>query len=309
VTAASAWDPRALPSIAGRTVVVTGGNAGIGYFVSEQFAAAGARVVIAARSADKAALAISSIRSHVPGAELAHVPLDLTSLSSVRAAAEAIAAFRPLHGLVNNAGRVVASRRRLLTDDGFEATVGGNFLGHFALTTLLFPALAEGARIVGMGSDSTRMVPLDPADIWSERRYGAFRAYAFSKHAVQGFHLELARRLAAAEDSRMSLLAHPGWATSAYAARRPGITDRDPASGRVFEALTGWVGQGKDRGAWPAVRAMTDPNAVNGMYFGPSRMLAGRPVPVRAVASSAAPAFGAALWADAEQKTGIRFPV
>ena len=107
----------------------------------------------------------------------------------------------------------------------------------------------------------------------------------------------------------MSLLAHPGWATSAYAARRPGITDRDPAAGRVFEALTGWVGQGKDRGAWPAVRAVADPDAVNGMYFGPSRMLAGRPVPVHAVASSADPAFGAALWADAEQKTGIRFPV
>src|SRR5690606_21413065 len=213
------------------------------------------------------------------GAELAHVPLDLTSLSSVRAAAEQLAAFRPLHGLVNNAGRVVASRRRLLTDDGFEATVGGNFLGHFALTTLLFPALAEGARVVGMGSDSTRMVRLDPADLWSERRYGAFRAYAFSKHAVQGFHLELARRLAAAEDSRMSLLAHPGWATSAYAQRRPGITDRDPVAGRFFEALTGWVGQGKDRGAWPAVRAITDPDAVNGMYFGPSRMLAGRPCP------------------------------
>lgn len=305
----SAWDPRALPSLVGRTIVVTGGNAGIGYFVSEQLAAAGARVVIAARSAEKAALAIASIRSHVPGAELAHVPLDLTSLASVRAAAEAIAAFRPLHGLVNNAGRVVASRRRMLTDDGFEATVGGNFLGHFALTTLLFPALAERGRVVGMGSDSTRMVRLDPADLWSERHYGAFRAYAFSKHAVQGFHLELARRLAAAGDSRISLLAHPGWATSAYAARRPGITDRDPAAGRVFEALTGWVGQGKDRGAWPAVRAIADPDAVNGMYFGPSRMLAGRPVPVRAVASSADPAFGAALWADAEQKTGIRFPV
>jgi NAD(P)-dependent dehydrogenase (short-subunit alcohol dehydrogenase family) len=308
VTAASVWDPRTLPSLAGRTVVVTGGNAGIGYFVSEQLASAGARVVIAARSLEKAELAMASIRSRVPDAELAHVPLDLTSLASVRAAAEAIAAFRPLHGLVNNAGRVVASRRRLLTDDGFEATVGGNFLGHFALTTLLFPALAEGARIVGMGSDSTRMVRLEPDDLWSERRYSPFRAYAFSKHAVQGFQLELARRLQQSGDSRMSLLAHPGWATSAYAARRPGITDRDPASGRFFEALTGWVGQGKDRGAWPAVRAVADPDAGNGMYFGPQRMLAGRPVPVRPVASSADPAFGAALWADAEHKTGIRFP-
>ncbi|WP_170154363.1 SDR family NAD(P)-dependent oxidoreductase [Protaetiibacter intestinalis] len=305
----TAWDPRALPSLAGRTVVVTGGNAGVGYFTSEQLAAAGVRVVIAARSAEKAQLAIDSIRSRVPGAELAHVRLDLTSLASVREAAEALAAFRPLDGLVNNAGRVVASRHRLTTEDGFEATVGGNFLGHFALTTLLFPALAEGGRVVGLGSDSTRMVRLEPDDLWSERRYRPFRAYGFSKHAVQGFHLELARRLAAAGDSRLSLLAHPGWATNSYAERRPGITDRDPRGGRIFETLTGWVGQGKDRGAWPAVRAIADPDAVNGEFFGPRREMSGPPVPTTPVASSADPAFGAALWADAEQKTGIRFPL
>src|SRR5690606_38511882 len=143
------WNPRAVPSLAGRTAVVTGGNAGIGYFVSEQLAAAGARVVIAARSPEKAQLAIRSIRERTPQAQLEHVRLDLTSLASVRDAAEELAAFRPLHALVNNAGRVVASPERMLTDDGFELTVGGNFLGHFALTTLLFPALAADGRVIG----------------------------------------------------------------------------------------------------------------------------------------------------------------
>jgi len=303
------WDPRALPSLAGRTVVVTGGNAGIGYFTSEQLAGAGARVLIAARSADKADLAIRSIRERFPDADVGHVRLDLTSLASVRDAAAELAESRPIHALVNNAGRVVASRRRLVTDDGFEATVGGNFLGHFALTTLLFPALAADGRVVGLGIDSTRMTKLDADDLWSERRYRPFRAYAFSKHAVQGFHLELARRLTAAGDSRMSLLAHPGWATNVYASKRPGITDRDSVGGRIGEALSGWVGQGKDRGAWPSVRAVADPDAVNGMYFGPSRELAGPPVPTKPVASSASPEFGAALWADADERTGTRFPV
>ncbi|WP_187264856.1 SDR family NAD(P)-dependent oxidoreductase [Homoserinibacter sp. GY 40078] len=304
-----AWDPRNLPSLAGRTVVVTGGNAGIGYFTVEQLAGAGARVVIAARSAEKAELAMRSVRERVPGAELAHVRLDLLSLDSVREAAERIAEFRPLHALVNNAGLVIASRTRLLTADGFEQTVGGNFLGHFALTTLLFPALAPDGRVVGLGSDSTRMVRLDADDLWSDRTYKPFRAYAFSKHAVQGFQLELARRLTAAGDSRMSLLAHPGWSTNAYAAKRPGITDRDPLGVRVGEALSGWVGQGKDHGAWPSVRAVADLDAVNGMYFGPSRMLAGRPVPTTPVASSASSAFGAALWSDAESRTATRFPL
>lgn len=303
------WDPRALPSLAGRTVVVTGGNAGIGYFTSEQLAGAGARVLIAARSAEKASLAIRSIRERFPDADVGHVRLDLTSLASVREAAEQLAESRPIHALVNNAGRVVASRTRLVTEDGFEATVGGNFLGHFALTTLLFPALAADGRVVGLGSDSTRMTKLEADDLWSDRRYKPFRAYAFSKHAVQGFHLELARRLTAAGDSRMSLLAHPGWATNVYAPKRPGITDRDSVGGRIGEALTGWVGQGKDRGAWPSVRAVADPDAVNGMYFGPSRELAGPPVPTKPVASSASPDFGAALWADAEERIGTRFPV
>lgn len=305
----SGWDPRALPSLAGRTVVVTGGNAGIGYFTSEQLARAGARVVIAARSPEKAALAIRSVRAQVPDAEVARVHLDLASLASVREAAEKLAAFRPIHALINNAGRVIASRERLETVDGHELTVGGNFLGHFALTALLFPALAAEAHIVGLGSGSTRMVALEADDVWSERSYKPFRAYAFSKHAVQGFQLELARRLDAAGDSRRSLLAHPGWATNAYAPRRPGITDRDPGYLRFVEGLGGVFAQNKDHGAWPSVRAAVDVDAANGAFFGPRRGAAGAPVPTTPVASSADPAFGAALWVDAERRSGIRFPV
>jgi len=305
----TAWDPRALPALAGRSYVVTGGAAGIGYFAAEQLAAAGARVVIAARSPERAAHAIASIRARVPDAELAHVRLDLASLASVREAAEELAGFRPLDALLNNAGRVVASRTRLETVDGLEETVGVNFLGHFALTARLFPALAPTGRVVGLGSDSTRMVRLDADDLWSQRRYAPFRAYALSKHAVQGFHLELARRLAAAGDTRMSLLAHPGWSTNVYASRRPGITDRDAAGQRLVEALGGWIAQGKDRGAWPEVRAAVDPDAVNGEYFGPRWMLRGRPVRVQPVASSADPGFGAALWADAERRAGVGFGI
>ncbi len=303
------WDPEHLPSQAGRTIVVTGGGAGIGYFISEQLAAAGARVVIASRSPEKAELAISSIRSRVPDAHLAHVALDLVSLGSVQEAAGRIRRLGPVHSLINNAGLVVSPSRRDVTDDGHELVVGGNVLGHFALTALVFPGIAEGGRVVTMGSDATRMVRLDPDDLYSERRYRPFRAYGLSKHAVQGFALELDRRLRAAGDSRASLLAHPGYSSNAYAATRAGITDRDPAWQRLGEKLSGFVGQGKDHGAWPAVRAALDPDAESGQYYGPSRRLAGRPVLTHPAASSAAPAFGAALWADAERRIGIAFPV
>ena len=82
------WDPRHLPSQAGRTIVVTGGSTGIGYWVAEQVARASARVVIAARHAPKAEAAIASIRARVPGADATHVPFDLTSIASARTAAQ-----------------------------------------------------------------------------------------------------------------------------------------------------------------------------------------------------------------------------
>ena len=303
------WDPRALPYQAGRTFVVTGGNAGLGYFTAEQLAGAGARVLIAARSAERTSVAIDSIRNRVPGAEVSHVPFDLTSLASIREAAARIRDLGPIAGLANNAGMVIAPRTRQVTADGFELIVGGNYLGHFALTALVFPTLAPNGRVVGMGSDSTRMVRLDVDDLYSDRRYAPFRAYAFSKHALHGFAFELDRRLRAVGDGRASLLAHPGYATSAYAAKRPGITGREPGVLRFGERVTGWVGQGKDHGAWPMVRALTDPDAESGQFYGPSRLLAGPPVLTTPVRSSASRAFGSWLWDDSQEKTGIHFPL
>jgi len=131
------WDPRHLPSAAGRTFVVTGGNAGIGYFTAEQLAAAGGRVILASRSAEKARRAIAAIGDQVPGASLEFVRLDLGSLSSVADAAEQLRALGPIDGLINNAGLVSPPADRATTDDGHELIVGTNFFGHFALTAQL----------------------------------------------------------------------------------------------------------------------------------------------------------------------------
>ncbi len=305
------WDPRHLPSQTGKTFVVTGGNAGLGYFTSEQLAAAGGRVILAARNRDKAEAAMGSIRSRIPNAEVELVRLDLTSLDSVRAAADALAAFGPIDALVNNAGLVVAPARRQVTTDGLELMVGGNAFGHFALSARLFPALAPEGRLVWLGSMATRLTRFDPADLLSERRYRPFRAYAFSKHAVHGFAFELDRRLRAAGDSRRSLLAHPGFAVTGLAEKRPGVTDQSRWRRLSEIVLFSVVGQGKDDGAWSAVRAAADPDAESGTFFGPSRMflLTGPPAPLAPVVSSASPEFGARLWALAEEKTGVRFDI
>jgi NAD(P)-dependent dehydrogenase (short-subunit alcohol dehydrogenase family) len=301
------WDPRALPSQAGRTIVVTGGSTGIGYWVSEQLARAGARVIIAARYAPKAAEAIASIRAHVPDADVSHLPFDLTSTSSVRETAAAITELGGADVLVNNAGLVFSPPRRKTTQDGLELLVGGNFVGHFALTALVFPVLRD--RVVGLGSLSTRMVRPDPDDLMSQKSYRPFRAYAFSKHAVHGFAFELDRRLRAAGDVRRSLLAHPGYAVNELSEKRPGVITDSRGWVRLGGYLSAPAGQGKDHGAWPVVRAAIDPDAESGEFYGPRDLFGLRGVPVAQAPapSSASPEFGAHLWRLAEEWSGIPF--
>lgn len=301
------WDPRRLPSQAGRTIVVTGGSTGIGYWVAEQLASTGARIIIAARYAPKAAEAIASIRERLPQADLRFVPFDLTSLSAVRETAAAVADLGGADVLVNNAGLVFSPPRRRTTSDGLELLVGGNFVGHFALTALVFPVLRD--RVVGLGSYSTRMVRVDPDDLMSQRLYRPFRAYAFSKHAVHGFAFELDRRLRAAGDARRSLLAHPGYAVNELSEKRPRMVTTTPWWGRVGGHLSAPAGQGKDHGAWPVVRAAIDPDAESGEFYGPRDMfgLRGTPVIGPPAPSSASPEFGAHLWRLAEEWSGVSF--
>ena len=304
------WDPLHLPSLAAKTVVVTGAGRGIGYFVSEQLAASGARVIMTTRSAVQADAAAAAIREQVPSARLEFVTLDLASLASIRGAAQELLALGPIDVLVNNAGKVGGTRRREVTQDGLEVMVGTNAFGPFALTALLFPALNDRARIVSLGSLATRLTRADLTDLQQQRGgYSVSKAYAFSKHAMHAFAFELDRRLRAAASARMSLLAHPGFALDGSAPLRRGVTDLNSPAQRVAERALRPMAHGKNRGAWPVVRAATDPDAAGGDFYGPSRSTTGRPVLVKAVAQSADPGFGAGFWRLAEEATGVRFEV
>jgi NAD(P)-dependent dehydrogenase (short-subunit alcohol dehydrogenase family) len=305
----SSWDPARLPSQSGKTVVVTGGNAGIGYFVSEQLAGAGARVVLASRSKERADAAAASIRARVPGAQLDFVHLDLSSLGTVREAAEKLRKLDRVDVLINNAGGTNGGNARTLTEDGVESVVGSNAFGPFVLTALVFPSLQDGARVVSLGSMATRIVKPDIQNLQSEHgKYNFFKAYAYSKHAMHAFALELQRRLTAAGSGVESLLAHPGFAVDGLSARRPGINDQS-AGRRLVDVLQGVMAQGKDHGAWPVVRAAIDPAAHGGEFYGPRRSVAGAPVVAEPIASSADPAFGAEFWRQAEVATGVTFDV
>jgi NAD(P)-dependent dehydrogenase (short-subunit alcohol dehydrogenase family) len=302
------YSPGALPEQTSRTFVITGGNAGLGYFTAEQLASTGAHVVLAARNTQRADAAVRSLRSLVPGASVDTIPLDLTSLASVRAAGARLADYGRIDGLVLNAGITSGSRRRELTGDGFETTFQSNYLGHFALTALAWPALARtaGSRVVGLGSIATSLVRLAPDDLQTAGRYDFFRAYGLSKHAIHGFILELDRRARLAGTPVSAVLAHPGFALDGLSTFRPGVMEPTVVEKLRDRALFAGA-QGKNRGAAPIVRALLDPEVVGGEFVGPEFLVKGRPVLQQPVASSASPEFGGLLWAMSEDWSGVEF--
>jgi NAD(P)-dependent dehydrogenase (short-subunit alcohol dehydrogenase family) len=143
-----------MDDLTGKTFLVTGGNAGIGYATVTGLAGRGAKVYLTSRSKAKGEAAIAAIAAATGSDQLRLLPLDLADLASVRACAqEFLALGEPLHVLINNAG---LAAQRGVTADGFELQFGVNHLGHFALTQLLLPRLTESeqARIVAVSSDA-----------------------------------------------------------------------------------------------------------------------------------------------------------
>ncbi len=250
--------------------MVTGGNAGIGYFISEQLASAGATVVLASRDQAKADRAMQAIAARVPGADLRRHPLDLADLAAARRSGELLDDLHRIDGVVLNAAALV-QRRRLTTVDGHELVFGTNHYGNAQFVAAALPSLLRGAdtRIVTMGSLAQRIGSLDLDDLErSGTTYRGLRAYATSKQAQMLFALELDRRLKAARRTTMSLMAHPGGALDGLTPDQPPAFERAPRERLTASLMRPFV-QGKDRAAWPAVRALLDPAASGGELWGP----------------------------------------
>ncbi|MEU4115513.1 SDR family NAD(P)-dependent oxidoreductase [Kitasatospora sp. NPDC028055] len=306
------WDVRRLPRADGRTVLVTGGNAGIGYFVAEQLAGTGATVVLGSRDRGRARAAMAAIGARVPGARVRHLPLDLADPASVEAAPGALDALdleRPgrLDAVVLNAGIALDDPPRRTTPGGHELMFATNHLGHFALTAHLAPLLsaAPGSRIVTTGSFAAKSERLDFADLQSARDYRPKRAYARSKLAQMLFAVELGRRLRAAGSTALSVLVHPGGALDALTPARPPLHARSTGEHLAHLPL-GLVVQGKDAAAWPAVRAVLDPGVHGGPVLWSPRVfgLRGEPRPEPLWEQLADPGAAAWLWEASCELTG-----
>src|SRR5947209_3715388 len=147
------WTTADIPDQTGRVAVITGANTGLGYETAAALAAKGANVVLAVRNLDKGKDAARRIEQATPTAKVELQELDLTSLDSVRSAAEQLKSDHDtIDLLINNAG--VMFTPKSTTKDGFELQFGTNHLGHFALTGLLLDRLlaAPGSRVVTVSS-------------------------------------------------------------------------------------------------------------------------------------------------------------
>jgi NAD(P)-dependent dehydrogenase (short-subunit alcohol dehydrogenase family) len=253
--------------MAGKLILITGGNTGIGKEAAVGLASAGARVVITSRNEQRGRAARQEIAERSGNDSVEVMPLDLASFRSIRSfAADVLGRFDHVDVLVNNAGLI--HRRRAETEDGFETTFGVNHLGHFLLTDLLLDRLRASApsRIVVVSSDAHKGARqgLDFDDLQSEHRYRWARVYSKSKLANIYFARELSRRLESTGVTANAL--HPGFVRSEFG--RGG--DLGTVYGFGIHYIAGPFAISPEKGARTSIYLASSPDvegATGGYYY------------------------------------------
>ncbi|MES2027549.1 MAG: SDR family oxidoreductase [Pseudomonadota bacterium] len=303
----SDWTTKNIPALEGKLAVVTGAAGGLGFETAVALAAAGAEVVLTGRNDAKGAQALDAVCARVPNALISYQHLDLASLTSV---ADFARRFDALHGsldlLINNAG-VMALPARRTTADGFEMQFGTNYLGHYALTARLLPALrrSQAARVVNLSSLAHRSGIIDFDDLQGATFYKPWKAYQQSKLAMLIFAIELQRRSDAAGWGLMSNAAHPGYALT-------DLVPNGPGSGGLM-GLGSWLSRplshSAANGALPTLFAATSPHAQKAGYYGPSGFyeLKGPPAAAKIMPRAKDAAVAARLWDVSAELTCVSF--
>ena len=294
----SLWSASRLGDLTGSRIIVTGATNGVGLATATALARAGAHVILAVRN-----LELGAQRAAEMGGDTSVVKLDLADQSSVQA-------FPGLFDgdvdvLINNAGLVAQHRGN--TVDGFEITMGTNFLGPFALTNLLFDRVRS--KIINVGSDAHKSATIafdDPH--LRTRKWSTFPAYARSKLAVMLWGLELDRRLRTAGSPVTTYLTHPGWVASNLA----NVSDTRIMSGlhTAVTAVANVIGNDIDAGAAPTLYCLTEP-IPPGSYVGIDGRFGfkGGPTLSGRTANACDYADARKLWEFAERETGTALSI
>ena len=231
----------------------------------------------------------------------------MASLDSIRAANEAIHRHTDgLDAVINNAG--VMQTPQLQTADGFELQFGTNHLGHFMLNHLVFDLIkARSGRIVPVSSIAHRQADgINFDDPMFTDNYSPSNAYGQSKLANLMYGLELARRLAAADSSVISVTAHPGYsATNLQSSGPTGFYKR------LYKVTNALMAQSAADGAVSEVLAAAGTQAKNGAYYGPTKLGESRgPVGDSRISDAARNEQNASrLWSLSEELLGVTFTI
>lgn len=298
------WTGKDIKNQYGKTVIVTGGNTGIGYETALALYQAGANVTIACRDKGKAEKAIINMQTRKGTGSLEVGILDLASLGSVKKFAETfIQQNNQLNILINNAG--VATPPASKTIEGYELQFGVNFLGHFALTGLLYPLLqaTPGSRIVTLSSNGYQNAVIDFDNLKSEKDYNPLREYRQSKLANLIFSIELDRRIKSKGHQVLSIAAQPG-ANNTELIRH--LSDEEIAIGRqrLGDFMEPW------QGALSSLYAAVSDEATGGnMYEPDDKGLRGYPTLATINENAMDEMVGKKLWNTAQEITGIVYPV
>ncbi|MDQ3406135.1 MAG: oxidoreductase [Actinomycetota bacterium] len=298
--AAPGWTATDIPDQVGRTVVVTGGNSGLGLETCRALAKRGARVILAARDLDKGDAAAESIRAEVPDAEVETRFLDLADLSTV---AEFASSIESVDVLINNAG--VMMPPRTLSAQGHELQFAVNHLGHFALTAHLLDVLKDGdaPRVVTVSSFLHKRGRMHFDDLHGEHKYTRAGYYSQSKLANVVFGLELHRRLRTNGFTVASVLAHPGYAATNLQSSGPtGVA-------KLAMKLSNRLAQDAAMGALPQLYAATAQDVESGQFYGPNgrKEQKGYPTLVQPLEAARDRELAKRLWDVSEELSGTSF--
>jgi NAD(P)-dependent dehydrogenase (short-subunit alcohol dehydrogenase family) len=294
----TAWSPSRLGNLTGKRIIVTGATNGVGLGTARLLARAGAHVILAVRNTELGAQRATAI-----GGSTSVAKLDLADLSSIRAFPELL--DDDVDILINNAGTLTQNRTD--TVDGFETTMGTNFLGPFALTNLLFGRVRS--QIINVGSETHKSATLRLDDMHlRSHRWTVVGAYGRSKLAVMLWGLELDRRLRVAHSPVVTHLTHPGWVASnlSHLSDNPLMAAGD----RVVRAVANRLGNDIEQGAAPTLYCISEP-IPPGSYVGVDGRFGLRGGPVLIGRSAVACDYDAAakVFEFAEKETGTTLPV
>lgn len=238
------WSPDPAPgALAGKTALVTGAKRGIGLATAIGLAQLGAHVRLVIRGRDGGEAAAAEIERAAPGAKLSVDECDVSVLADVRRYAAAVTG--PIHVLVHNAG--VMPQQRGETAEGNELMFATHVLGPHLLTTLLLPALTEGAASaviwVSSGGQYGQKLVLDDV----QYRHGTYRpavGYARTKHMQVALARQWAERLRTRGVAVHAV--HPGWVDT------PGVVTWLPRFRALTRPLLRTPAQGADTSVWLA---------------------------------------------------------